>query len=69
MNENGFGDFSYKSEAQKSKWSEDVLLTALKRCEELEEQLHRACVMIGELNVKLQDREDFIKMLRGDYGD
>ena len=65
MNENNYGNFSEPKESFCSKRSEDVLLTALKRCEELEEKLNRVCQMVGKLNIQLQEKEDFIEMLRG----
>ena len=65
MNENNYGNFAEPKEPASSRRSESVVLTALKRCEELEQQLQRACVMIGTLNIKLQEKEDFIEMLRG----
>ena len=67
MNEQNYGNFSEPKETFCSKRSEDVLLTALKRCEQLEQELQSACIMIGKLNIKLQEREDFIKLLRGEY--
>ena len=67
MNENNYGNFAEPKETYCSKRSEDVLLTALKRCEQLEEELQTACIMIGKLNIQLQEREDFIKVLRGEY--
>lgn len=66
MNENNYGNFAEPKESFCSKRSEDVLLTALTRCEELENKLNLACQLIGKLNVKLQEREDFIKLLRGE---
>lgn len=66
MNETNYGNFAEPKENFCSRRGEDVLLTALKRCEELEQQLQRACIMVGTLNIKLQEKEDFIKMLRGD---
>ena len=64
MNENNYGNFAEPKEPVSSRRSESVVLTALKRCEELEQQLQRACIMIGTLNIKLQEKEDFIEMLR-----
>lgn len=66
MNETNYGNFAEPKETFCSRRGEDVLLTALKRCEELEQQLQRACIMLGDLNIKLQEKEDFIKILRGD---
>jgi hypothetical protein len=62
-----YGNFVEPKAKTGSKRSEDVLLTALERCEQLEQRLEEACQLIGKLNIKLQEREDFIKMLRGDY--
>lgn len=62
-----YGDFAEPKVEIGSKRSEDVLLTALERCEQLEQRLEEACRLIGKLNIKLQERDDFIAMLRGDY--
>lgn len=59
-----YGNFAEPKVKTGSKRSEDVLLTALERCEQLEERLEEACRLIGRLNIKLQEKEDFIKMLR-----
>lgn len=66
MNEQNYGNFAEPKETFCSKRSEDVLLTALKRCEELENKLTMACQLLGKLNIQLQEKEDFIKMLRGE---
>lgn len=65
MNETNYGNFAEPKEDFCSRRGEDVLLTALKRCEELEERLNRACQMIGKLEVELKQKEEFIEMLRG----
>lgn len=62
-----YGNFAEPKIETGSKRSEDVLLTALERCEQLEQRLEECCRLVGKLNIKLQEREDFIKMLRGDY--
>jgi len=64
-NEENYGNFAEPKESKCSKRSEDVVLTALSRCEELEHRLKRAFEMIGELNIKLQEKENFIDVLRG----
>lgn len=65
MNETNYGNFAEPKEDFCSRRGEDVLLTALKRCEELEERLNRACQMVGKLEVELKQKEKFIEMLRG----
>lgn len=60
MNENNYGNFEEKEEYRTIRKT-DVLLTAIKRCEELCERLNEACVRIGELTKELQferDRKD-----------
>lgn len=64
-NKTFYGNFAEPKESFCSKRSEDVLLTALKRCEELENKLNTTCQLIGKLNIKLQEKEDFIEILRG----
>jgi hypothetical protein len=59
-----YGNFAESKIEKGSKRREDVLLTALERCEQLEERLVEACRLIGKLNIKLREKEDFIKMLR-----
>lgn len=66
-NETFYGDFTEPKENKTSKRGESVVLTALKRCEQLESELEIAVKLIGELNIKLQEKEDFIKLLRGEY--
>ena len=65
MNETNYGNFAEPKENFCSRRGEDVLLTALKRCEELEERLNRTCQMVGKLEVELKQKEEFIEMLRG----
>lgn len=47
-----YGNFAEPKAKTGSKRSEDVLLTALERCEQLEERLEACCRLVGKLNIK-----------------
>ena len=57
MNENNYGNFEEK-EAYRTVRKTDVLLGAIKKCEELVGELNNACVRIGELTKELQFERD-----------
>lgn len=65
-NETFYGDFTEPKENKTSKRGESVVLTAIDRCQQLESELERACQMIGKLNLKVKELEDFIELLRGE---
>ena len=53
-NETDYGNFAGPKREQISHRSEDVVLTAIERCEELTKELEIAYQIIGELNVQLR---------------
>lgn len=55
MNENDYGNFAGPKDRHISHRSEDVVLTAIQRCEELTAKLELAYKIIGELNVEIRD--------------
>ena len=62
-NETNYGNFAEPKAEKVSKRSEDVVLSAIKRCEQLESELETACQMIGKLNIELQNAKDYIDFL------
>lgn len=64
MNETNYGNFAEPKENFCSRRGEDVLLTALKRCEELEERLNRACIIVGEKELEIINLKEEIEILR-----
>ena len=52
-----YGNFAGKQEFRPSR-DTDVLLGAIKKCEELAKELNLACVRIGELTKQLQFERD-----------
>lgn len=52
-NELNYGNFAERKEAKTSKRSEDVVLTAIEKCELLEEELKRAYKVIEILSKEL----------------
>lgn len=65
-NETNYGNFAEPRAPFSSRRSEDVVLSALKRCEELESELRDAFCLIGKLNTKIRELEDLIEILRGE---
>ena len=49
MNETNYGNFAEPKETACSKRSEEVLLTAIERCEDLENALKDACAFIEDI--------------------
>lgn len=62
-NETNYGDFSEPKANKVSKRSEEVVLAAIKRCEQLSSELEQACMTIGKLNIELQNAKDYIDFL------
>jgi len=54
VNELNYGNFAEPKEEKTSKRSEEVVLTAIQKCELLEEQLKKAYELIDELKKKIQ---------------
>lgn len=59
-NETHYGDFSEPKETKTSKRSEDVVLSAIKRCELLELKLKKAYGRIEELEDELETAKETI---------
>lgn len=63
-NQTYYGNFAEPTEAKKSSRTESVVLSAIEKCQQLESELETACIIIGKMNVKIKELEDFIEMLR-----
>lgn len=55
---NNYGDFASGTEEYRPIRKTDVLLEAIKKCEDLMKELNDACVRIGELTKELQFERD-----------
>lgn len=60
-----YGNFAEPKEEKTSKRSEEVVLSAITRCELLDAQLKRACELIGRLEKQLQEEKEKIDALKG----
>jgi hypothetical protein len=59
-----YGNYAEYKEPQVSKRSEGVVLSAIEKCESLENELNNACVRIGELTRELDEAKKYIEFLR-----
>ena len=65
MNETNYGNFAEPKQPKVSKRSEDVVLSAIKRCELLELKLKKAYGQIEMLEAELNDAKEMICELGG----
>ena len=65
MNETNYGNFAEPKQPKVSKRSEDVVLSAINRCELLELKLEKAYGQIEELEAELENAKETIYKLGG----
>lgn len=63
MKEENYGNFAEPKESKNSKRSEEVILTALAKCEQLMQEVNTLCRLIGEKDLEI---ERIKKQLKGE---
>lgn len=63
MNEQNYGNFAEPKETFCSKRSDEVLLSTIEKCEQLEKELVDAARKIGELENKLNEAYTYINLI------
>lgn len=64
--ETNYGNFAEPIESKNSKRSEDVVLTALGKCEQLMQKVNDLCRLIGEKDLEIQRIKEQLKLLKGE---